>query len=204
MIEYHETVVVGGGFGGICAAHGLLEEGRGDFVILERAGELGGVWRDNRYPNAACDVPAHFYSLSFAPNPTWTRSYAPWDEILAYINKVADDLGVGNASGYKWGLVFNRANEHTGFIPVNYLKYADPDVDCGAAGSDLQVKWNQTLYQCPGSNCNQGQAIDGQHVRFFCNFYDSAARTWWRWVFNPNNQHEGFAYVQNQPGAANC
>ncbi|MFE3170840.1 flavin-containing monooxygenase [Amycolatopsis sp. NPDC059235] len=94
MIEYHETVVVGGGFGGICAAHGLLEEGRGDFVILERAGELGGVWRDNRYPNAACDVPAHFYSLSFAPNPTWTRSYAPWDEILAYINKVADDLGV--------------------------------------------------------------------------------------------------------------
>ncbi|SFP71472.1 flavin-containing monooxygenase [Amycolatopsis rubida] len=94
MIEYHETVVVGGGFGGICAAHDLLAEGRDDFVILERAAELGGVWRDNRYPNAACDVPAHFYSLSFAPNPTWTRSYAPWDEILAYINTVADDLGV--------------------------------------------------------------------------------------------------------------
>ncbi|MFD9888439.1 hypothetical protein ACFWY9_03805 [Amycolatopsis sp. NPDC059027] len=122
----------------------------------------------------------------------------------AYPGNDLAEVCTWNASGYKWGLVFNRANEHTGFIPVNYLKYADPDVDCGAAGSDLQVKWNQTLYQCPGSNCNQGQATDGQHVRFFCNFYDSAARTWWRWVFNPNNQHEGFAYVQNQPGAANC
>ncbi|MCG3754173.1 NAD(P)/FAD-dependent oxidoreductase [Amycolatopsis sp. Poz14] len=114
IIEYHETVVVGGGFGGICASHGLLEEGRGDFVILERAGELGGVWRDDRYPNAACDVPAHFYSLSFAPNPTWTRSYAPWDEILAYINKVADDLGVRDRIRFNTTLVSASWDEPAG------------------------------------------------------------------------------------------
>ncbi|RJQ75142.1 NAD(P)/FAD-dependent oxidoreductase [Pseudonocardiaceae bacterium YIM PH 21723] len=114
MTEYHETVVVGGGFGGICAAHDLLNEGRDDFVILERAGELGGVWRDNRYPNAACDVPAHFYSLSFAPNPTWTRTYASWREILAYINKVADDLGVRDRVRFDTALVSASWQEHAG------------------------------------------------------------------------------------------
>ncbi|MGV9296833.1 flavin-containing monooxygenase [Amycolatopsis sp. NPDC003676] len=114
MIEYYETVVVGGGFGGICAAHDLLAEGREDFVILERAAELGGVWRDNRYPNAACDVPAHFYSLSFAPNPTWTRSYAPWDEILAYINKVAEDLGIRDRVRFDTSLVSASCEEPAG------------------------------------------------------------------------------------------
>ncbi|MGX1777803.1 NAD(P)-binding protein [Nocardia brasiliensis] len=60
MIEYHETVVVGGGFGGICAAHGLLEEGRNDFVILERAGELGGGVAGQPLPQCGLRRPGTF------------------------------------------------------------------------------------------------------------------------------------------------
>ena len=56
-----------------------------DFVVLERAGEVGGTWRDNTYPGCACDVPSHLYSFSFAPNPGWSRAFSPQPEILAYL-----------------------------------------------------------------------------------------------------------------------
>src|SRR5487761_2334854 len=80
--------VVGAGFGGLAAAHAL--KGRGeDFAVLERATEVGGVWRDNTYPGCACDIPSHLYSLSFAPNPDWSRAYATQPEILAYARRVA-------------------------------------------------------------------------------------------------------------------
>lgn len=92
--RYHETVIIGGGFSGIAIARELLVAGHFDFVILEQSDEVGGVWRDNRYPNAACDVPAHLYSLSFALNPEWSCNYAGWSEILTYMNAVVDDLGI--------------------------------------------------------------------------------------------------------------
>lgn len=93
-IEYHETVVVGVGFSGIAVAHDLIESGRDDFILLEKSDAIGGVWRDNVYPNAACDVQAHLYSLSFAQYAEWSSNFAGQAEIWAYQNKVVDDLGI--------------------------------------------------------------------------------------------------------------
>lgn len=86
--------IIGSGFGGIGMAARLKRAGFTDVVLLERAADLGGTWRDNSYPGAACDVPSHLYSFSFAPNPGWTRSFSPQPEIWDYLRRVADDEGI--------------------------------------------------------------------------------------------------------------
>ena len=73
--------IVGAGFGGIGIAIKLREAGFSDFEIFERGDSVGGVWRANTYPGAACDVPSHLYSFSFAPGHNWSRRYAPRAEI---------------------------------------------------------------------------------------------------------------------------
>ncbi|MCA9541449.1 MAG: NAD(P)/FAD-dependent oxidoreductase [Myxococcales bacterium] len=100
----------------------LQQTGRRRFVIVEKADGVGGVWRNNRYPGCACDVPAHLYSLSFAPNPDWRRHFAPQPEILAYIERLADPvrpqlrLGVEvvsarfEADAAAWHLTFRDGN----------------------------------------------------------------------------------------------
>jgi cation diffusion facilitator CzcD-associated flavoprotein CzcO len=75
------VAIVGTGFGGLGTAIRLKQEGIEDFVVFERAGEVGGVWRDNVYPGCACDVQSHLYSFSFAPNPHWSRRFSPQAEI---------------------------------------------------------------------------------------------------------------------------
>jgi cation diffusion facilitator CzcD-associated flavoprotein CzcO len=92
--EQVRIAIIGSGFGGLGTAIRLLQEGIGDFVILERAGDIGGTWRDNTYPGCECDVQSHLYSFSFAPNPEWTRSFSPQPEIQAYLQRVARDFGV--------------------------------------------------------------------------------------------------------------
>ncbi|WP_433790600.1 flavin-containing monooxygenase [Actinoplanes sp. CA-252034] len=87
-------VIIGAGFGGVAAAVELRDAGFDDIVILEKADRAGGVWRDNTYPGCACDVPAPLYSFSFALNPDWSRRYPPHDEILAYLQRVADEQGI--------------------------------------------------------------------------------------------------------------
>lgn len=89
----HDVAVIGAGFAGMAAAHRLLQEGL-DVIVFERGHEVGGTWRDNTYPGAACDVPSHLYSFSFAPNPHWSRTYSPQPEIQAYLRRCADRLGV--------------------------------------------------------------------------------------------------------------
>jgi cation diffusion facilitator CzcD-associated flavoprotein CzcO len=88
------VAVIGSGFGGLGAAIRLQQRGIDDFVVLERAPALGGTWRDNRYPGAACDVPSHLYSFSFASNPRWSRWYSPQPEIRAYLERCAAQFGV--------------------------------------------------------------------------------------------------------------
>jgi cation diffusion facilitator CzcD-associated flavoprotein CzcO len=87
------VVIVGAGFGGLCAAVHLKQRGI-PFVVLERGDDLGGVWRENTYPGAACDVPSHLYSFSFAPEAGWSRRFAGQAEIKAYLERVARDFGV--------------------------------------------------------------------------------------------------------------
>lgn len=89
-----EVAIAGAGFGGLCMAIKLLEAGIKDFVVLEKGHDVGGAWRDNTYPGAACDVQSHMYSYSFATKPDWTKRYAPWDEIQQYILDVTEKYGV--------------------------------------------------------------------------------------------------------------
>ncbi|MBC8092537.1 MAG: NAD(P)/FAD-dependent oxidoreductase [Pseudonocardia sp.] len=83
------VVVVGAGFGGIGLGVVLRGSGAADVTILDKATDLGGVWRDNTYPGAACDVPSHLYSFSFAPGHEWSRRFAPQPDILRYLRRVA-------------------------------------------------------------------------------------------------------------------
>ena len=84
------AVIVGSGFAGLCMGIALKQAGVEDFVILERAGAIGGTWRDNVYPGCACDVPSHVYSFSFEPNPRWSATYSPQPEIRDYMERCAD------------------------------------------------------------------------------------------------------------------
>ncbi|MBW3570834.1 MAG: NAD(P)/FAD-dependent oxidoreductase [Gemmatimonadetes bacterium] len=88
------VAIIGSGFGGLGTAIRLKQQGMDDFVVLERAGDVGGTWRDNTYPGCACDVQSHLYSFSFAPNPDWSHSFSPQAEIQAYLQRCARDYGV--------------------------------------------------------------------------------------------------------------
>ena len=92
-----DIAIIGSGFSGLGMAIRLKQAGINDFVVLERAGEVGGTWQANTYPGCACDVPSHLYSFSFAPNPDWTQTYSTQPEIWAYLRRVADDFGVRSA-----------------------------------------------------------------------------------------------------------
>ena len=94
MTSSVEVAILGAGFGGLAVAHGLSSAGIDDFAIFERDAGVGGTWRANTYPGAACDMPSHLYSLSFAPNPDWSRAYATQPEILRYVEDCYDRFDV--------------------------------------------------------------------------------------------------------------
>ncbi|HEX6076514.1 MAG TPA: NAD(P)/FAD-dependent oxidoreductase [Micromonosporaceae bacterium] len=89
------VAIVGSGFSGIGLAVRLKQAGRHDFVILERARDLGGTWRDNTYPGCRCDVPSHLYSYSFALNPEWSETYSAQPEIWAYLRRIVERYDIG-------------------------------------------------------------------------------------------------------------
>jgi cation diffusion facilitator CzcD-associated flavoprotein CzcO len=92
--ERVRVAIIGTGFSGLGMAIRLKKEGEHDFVLLERAGDIGGTWRDNTYPGCRCDVPSHLYSFSFAPNPNWSSTFSPQAEILDYLRETAAKHGV--------------------------------------------------------------------------------------------------------------
>src|SRR5688572_22613388 len=89
------VIIVGSGFSGLCTAIRLKQAGFAAITILEKAGALGGTWRDNDYPGCACDVQSHLYSFSFEPNPQWSRMFAEQGEIKAYLERCADKYELG-------------------------------------------------------------------------------------------------------------
>ena len=89
-----DLIIIGAGFAGVGLAHQARQAGFTNILILERSQRVGGTWRENTYPGAACDVPSHLYSFSFAPNPDWSRLFAPQPEILDYIERCATDFGL--------------------------------------------------------------------------------------------------------------
>lgn len=94
MEKSPKIAIIGTGFGGLGIAIYLQKAGISDFSLYERASSIGGVWRDNRYPGAACDIPSHLYSFSFEHHYPWSRRYAPQGEILAYLNHCADKYDI--------------------------------------------------------------------------------------------------------------
>jgi len=87
------VAVIGAGFGGVAAAAAVRDLAT-ELVVLERGDDVGGVWRENTYPGAACDVPSHLYSFSFAPEHRWSRRFAPQSDIQRYLRRVVDDHGL--------------------------------------------------------------------------------------------------------------
>jgi cation diffusion facilitator CzcD-associated flavoprotein CzcO len=113
-MEFH-TVVIGTGFSGLGMAIQLKKDGRDDFVVLEKAADVGGTWRDNTYPGCACDIQSHMYSFSFEQNPRWSRSFSPQPEIWQYLRDVTDRYGLRRhirfgveVTGARWDADENR------------------------------------------------------------------------------------------------
>lgn len=113
--ELLETAIIGAGFGGLGLAIKLLQEGQGNFAVFEKSGDVGGVWRDNIYPGAACDVPSHLYSFSFEPNPEWSRTFGGQSEIHQYLQHCTDKYQL-------WGKIrFNAEVTAAKFDEQNHL-----------------------------------------------------------------------------------
>ncbi|ROS78422.1 NAD(P)/FAD-dependent oxidoreductase [Cellulomonas sp. PhB143] len=93
-VRHSKVVIIGAGFSGIALGHALLGSRFTDFTLLERADDVGGVWKANTYPGCTCDVPSNLYSLSFAPNPDWTSTYSTQPEIQRYLAGCLDRFGL--------------------------------------------------------------------------------------------------------------
>ena len=134
------VAILGSGFAGMCMAIRLLEAGRDDFVIFEKASSLGGTWRDNTYPGCACDVPSHLYSFSFAQNRDWSRAYATQPEILAYMQGVADEHQLEKKIQFNTqitALVWDQEASHWRLTAADGRQFAAKVVVSGVGGLHL-------------------------------------------------------------------
>lgn len=114
---HHHIGIIGSGFGGIALSKHLQDAGIENFVIFERANEVGGTWRDNNYPGCACDVASNLYSFSFAPNPDWSLTHSPQPEILEYLKSVARKLKLYPKVLFKHEVI--KAQWHDGLWHIN-------------------------------------------------------------------------------------
>jgi cation diffusion facilitator CzcD-associated flavoprotein CzcO len=130
---HHRVAIIGTGFGGLCAAIKLKQAGVSDFILLERADDIGGTWRDNTYPGCCCDIRSDLYSFSFEQNPDWSRQYPPQAEIRDYLQAVCDKHGIRSHIRFGsevtemrfdqtrlcWSLTTVGANGYTADIVIN-------------------------------------------------------------------------------------
>ncbi len=128
------VAIIGAGAGGIAMGVALKRAGY-DFTIYEKSDGVGGTWRYNTYPGAACDVPSHLYSFSFELNPWWSRTYATQPEILAYLERCTDQYGLRphlrtgvavtearwDDAERQWRLVDAEGEEHRADVVVSGL-----------------------------------------------------------------------------------
>jgi cation diffusion facilitator CzcD-associated flavoprotein CzcO len=136
-------VVLGAGMSGLCMGVQLVRAGIRSFTILERSGRLGGTWWDNTYPGAQCDVRSHLYAFSFAPNPDWSRVFAPQREILAFMERVADLWSLRDHMRFGTELTTARFDEARGCWDLRTAHGAalEADVLVCSAGPLSQPRW---------------------------------------------------------------
>ncbi|MBM7241777.1 NAD(P)/FAD-dependent oxidoreductase [Rhodococcus fascians] len=120
-----DAVIVGAGFAGIGTAIRLRNSGIENFAILERGSAVGGTWRDNTYPGAACDIPSRLYSYSFAPNPHWSHTYSGSSEILDYIHTMVGEFDIGSRIRFGHNAVDIIWNEAAGHWHVSIDGHPD-------------------------------------------------------------------------------
>jgi cation diffusion facilitator CzcD-associated flavoprotein CzcO len=108
-----ETIIIGAGLGGLGMAIQLKKAGKESFLVLERASEVGGTWRDNRYPGCACDIPSMLYSYSFEGHVGWTRIYPQQAELLNYLKRTSEKHGVRAHIRFNEALAEARYDEPT-------------------------------------------------------------------------------------------
>ncbi|BBX84641.1 flavin-containing monooxygenase [Mycolicibacterium aubagnense] len=114
------VAIIGAGFAGVGAAIRLKDQGITDFEIFERGTRVGGTWRDNTYPGAACDIPSRLYSYSFAPNPDWSHTYSGSDEILGYIDTMVESAGIAPYIQFGHNVTGVEYDEAAGEWTVNF------------------------------------------------------------------------------------
>lgn len=148
---------------GLAMGHELKQHGFNDFTIYEKAGEVGGTWRENRYPGLSCDVPSRYYSYSYAPNPEWTSVFSPGPEIFEYFRDTSERLGlrphiefgaeVADAtwSGTDWRLTFTDGREDRADVVVtatgvlHHPKFPDiPGIDSFAEPAFHSAQWDDS------------------------------------------------------------
>lgn len=115
-------IITGTGFSGICVGIQLKKAGFHNFKIVEKANDVGGTWRDNTYPGAACDVKSNLYSYSFEPNPNWTREYSPQAEILDYIKHCVKKYDLEQHIIYNWEVKAAKYDEENGIWELSNQK----------------------------------------------------------------------------------
>lgn len=120
--RHARTIIIGSGFAGLGLAIRLTQQGRNDFLVLERGSDVGGTWRDNTYPGAACDVPSHLYSYSFALNPNWSRSFSRQGEIQQYIQDVSKRYDVRDKHIFDCDVTSARWNDETAVWEIESTK----------------------------------------------------------------------------------
>ena len=120
--DIDEVAIIGAGFGGLGVAIRMQQQGLNDFVVYEKASEVGGVWRDNVYPGAACDVPSHLYSFSFEANPDWGRTFGPQGEIHRYLRRCTEKYNLRDKIRFNTSLSSMAFCEQSG---VWKLAFAD-------------------------------------------------------------------------------
>jgi cation diffusion facilitator CzcD-associated flavoprotein CzcO len=114
MQTIYDVLVIGSGFSGICMGIKLKEAGIQNYLIVEKASELGGTWRENTYPGCACDVKSHLYSFSFEGNPNWSGAYSGWREIKTYIKHCADKYDITSHIQFNTEINSATFNAHKG------------------------------------------------------------------------------------------
>ncbi|EDT03523.1 alpha/beta hydrolase fold domain-containing protein [Burkholderia ambifaria] len=155
------AIIIGAGFAGIGMAIALQRAGIHDFVIVERSHDVGGVWRDNRYPGAACDVPSHLYSFSFESNPNWSRVFAPQPEIHAYLQHCARKYGL--ARHLRFGAEVERA-EHDEARALWHVTLADgTTLSAAVLVSGTGQLSRPAMPDLPGIDTFRGRAFHSAH-----------------------------------------